>query len=277
MQKPFTRASVGKGRASSLLNAFQPRLTICMASSASLIFVNSPTSAPAMNPDSLAERMMSARGCSACSSSRTRSNSSIASAESVLVEAPSLSKDSHARWSRSVSSFQCLYAVIICHPRLRGNDGSEGFHKHRAAEAAADADRSHPELASGPLEHVQQMQHDACSRRPDRVAERDCAAVHVQLFRVELAHRALEAQLLAAIFVFLPGREAAENLRGERLVDLPRVEVVEHQVVPLQDRRRRVHGAEAHLRRIEARPLRIDDAPGRLEMVALHRFLGRED
>src|SRR4029077_10196099 len=87
------------------------------------------------------------------------------------------------------------------------------------------------------------------------------AAIHVQLARVELAQRAVEAELLAAILLVLPRSEAAEHLGGKGFVDLPVVEIVEAEAVALEDRRRRVHRPEAHLRRIEAGPFRIDD-PG---------------
>ena len=56
--------------------------------------------------------------------------------------------------------------------------------------------------------------------------------------------------------VVLPGPQAGDHLRGERLVDLPGVDIVETQAVALQDRRRGVDRAQPHLRRIEPRPLR---------------------
>ena len=106
MQKPFTSASVGKGRAASLLYRSQPRFTMRIASSASLILVNSSTSAPATNPDSFAERMTSPRGFCPASSSTMPSSSAITSAESTFVEAPALSIESQTIPSPSVSSFQ---------------------------------------------------------------------------------------------------------------------------------------------------------------------------
>src|SRR6266849_903007 len=120
------------------------------------------------------------------------------------------------------------------------------------------------------------MQHDARTRGADRVPKRDGAAVDVELRLVELAHRAIEAQFLAAVFVFLPRREAGEHLGCERFVDFPGIEVVELELVALEYRRRRMHGPEAHLRRVEARPLRVDDAAERFQIVALYGLLGRE-
>src|SRR5439155_3644662 len=56
----------------------------------------------------------------------------------------------------------------------------------------------------------------------------------------------------------------------------PGIEVVELQPVALEYRCRRMHGSETHLRRIEARPLRIDDPAEGLQIVAFHGLLGCE-
>ena len=108
MQKPFTSASVGKRSAASLFITSQPRRTIASASPVEVILVNSSTSAPAMKPEDLPERMMSARGFFVLSSSSIAENSATASAESVLVEDSALSNVSQTMLSRSVSGFQCL-------------------------------------------------------------------------------------------------------------------------------------------------------------------------
>ena len=123
---------------------------------------------------------------------------------------------------------------------------------------------------------MQQMQHDARARGAYRVAERDGAAVDVEFSAIELAQRTVQAQLLAAVLVLLPRREAAEHLGRERFVDLPGIEVVELEAVALEYRCRGVHRSETHLRRIQARPLRIDDPAERLQIVALHGLLGGE-
>src|SRR5437899_7627410 len=121
---------------------------------------------------------------------------------------------------------------------------------------------------------MQQMQHDAGARGSHRVAERNSAAVDVELSAVELAHRTVQAQFLAAVLVLLPRSEAAEHLRRERFVDLPGIEVVELQSVALEYRCRRMHRSETHLRRVEASPLRIDDPADRLQTMAFHGLLG---
>ena len=105
------------------------------------------------------------------------------------------------------------------------------------------------------LQYFQQVQHDPRAGSADRMAEGDCAAVHVELFFIQGTQSPIEAELFAAVLLVLPRREAAEHLRGEGLVDLPVVEVVQAEVVALEDRRRRVHRAEAHLRRDRGRPI----------------------
>src|SRR5260370_24755900 len=99
------------------------------------------------------------------------------------------------------------------------------------------------------------MQNDPGTGGSYRVAEGDGAAVDVQPLDVQLAHGAVEAELLPAVLVVFPGREAAKHLRGEGLVDLPAIEVVQPEPGALQDRRYRMHRSKTHLPRSEARPL----------------------
>src|SRR5438045_1848844 len=90
----------------------------------------------------------------------------------------------------------------------------ERFDQHRAAQAAADADGCDAPLRVVSFQRLEQVQDDPRARRAHRVAEGDRAAVHVEPFLVERAERAFKAELLAAILVVLPGREATEYLRG---------------------------------------------------------------
>src|SRR5207247_8656260 len=57
------------------------------------------------------------------------------------------------------------------------------------------------------FERFQQMQDDSRAGGSHRVAEGDGAAVHVQPLEVQLAHGAVEAELLAAVLVVLPRSE----------------------------------------------------------------------
>jgi hypothetical protein len=103
-----------------------------------------------------------------------------------------------------------------------------------------------------------------CARRgADRVAERDGAAVDVELAPSSAPSGAARPSCSGSRRV-LPGLEAADDLGGEGFVDFPGVEVVEAEAVALQDGRRGMHRAEAHLRRIEAGPLRCRRCADRL-------------
>ena len=109
-------------------------------------------------------------------------------------------------------------------------------------------------------ELVEQRRDDPCPGRPDRVAQRDRAAVHVDL-------RPVEPELA-------PVRQ---RLRGERLVDLDQVVGLDRQPGP------RLQAAHA-LDRREEQPLgrhlglRVADDPGeRLQPMLLDRALGGDD
>ncbi len=88
------------------------------------------------------------------------------------------------------------------------------------------------------------------------MAEGHGAAIDVQVLLIQFSKSGIKTQLLLAVLLVLPRGEAAQHLRGEGLVDLPVVDAIQLEAVALQDRRGGMHRAEAHLRRIEARPLR---------------------
>ena len=98
--------------------------------------------------------------------------------------------------------------------------------RHRHSHAAADAQRREPRRRPAALHFVQQRDDDARAGAADRMAERDRAAVDVQLLRGDrhvLQHR--------------------EHLRGERFVELDEIEIVEPRPVrSLQLRDRRAPG-----------------------------------
>src|SRR5690242_14960017 len=87
---------------------------------------------------------------------------------------------------------------------------SKCFDDSRDALASADAGARHPELLLPPAQLVQERVRDACAARAERVSERDGPAVGIEARRVEVQ------------FV-----HAREHLRGERLVDLYYLHVVE--------------------------------------------------
>jgi hypothetical protein len=98
------------------------------------------------------------------------------------------------------------------------------------------------------------------------VTDRDRAAMHVDPLRRQRTKRLGQTELLTAVLCRLPGGETAEHLRGEGLVDFPQVDVVEGELMPLQDRRRRMHRAEPHLRRVKAGPVAVGDSAERREL-----------
>src|SRR6185295_2859554 len=279
MQNPFTIAVVGKGSSRSSWNASQPSFTNPSASCGDLKRVNSSTSAPAMKL-SLPERTMRPFGFSTRIAASARPSSSSASRESVLADSPSLSKVSQASPSRSVSQRQCRVNVEAVEARsIKGVPVyllSKRFHEHRAAEAAADADAGDAALRVVALQRLKEVQDDARARGAHRMAERNRSPIHIELFLIQRTKCTIEPQFLAAVFLVAPGCKAADDLRGKGLVDLPVVEVVQAEAVALQDRRGRVDRSESHLRRIEPCPLRVGDAPDRLEAVFLQRLLGGE-
>ena len=70
---------------------------------------------------------------------------------------------------------------------------------------------------------------DARAGRRERVADRDRAALDVQLRTVDRAERLGEAEPFAAELLRLPGLQRAEHLRGKSLVDLVEIEVLERE------------------------------------------------
>src|SRR5205807_1068750 len=93
---------------------------------------------------------------------------------------------------------------------------------------------------------------------------------------IEYAQRAVEAQLLAAVIVTCPCTQAGEHLRCERFVHLPGIDVVQPESMALQDRRCGMYRSQSHLRGIESRPLRVDDATEHRKSVLANRTFGGE-
>src|SRR5690606_25614306 len=98
------------------------------------------------------------------------------------------------------------------------------------AHAAADAHGDHGALDAAALAFLEDVAGHARAAHAEGVADGDGAAVDVVLLRVD-------AERVAAV----------DALRGEGLVQLPKVDVVNLQPVPLQEARDREHRADAHL------------------------------
>src|ERR1700757_69362 len=93
------------------------------------------------------------------------------------------------------------------------------LNQHRAALPAADAFGGDALLDAEPLHRVDEMQHDAIAAGADRVAEPDGAPVEVEPVALDRAGGAGKPKHLLTERVVLPGGEAGQHLRRERLVE----------------------------------------------------------
>jgi len=101
--------------------------------------------------------------------------------------------------TRVSRSFNPGYGLIRCCV-----PPSDALDQHRAALSAADADRRDAATPARTPEDVQDVQHDPRTRRADRVAQRDRAAVDVELGLIERPERRIEAELGLAIGGVVP-------------------------------------------------------------------------
>src|SRR5438477_12725477 len=121
--------------------------------------------------------------------------------------------------------------------------GLDALEDRRDPLTAADAERREPVLALSLAELGDERERETRTRRAQRMAERDRAAVHVRLL-------AIEAEL------FLDG----EVLRRERFVDLDEIHVLDLETGALQRLPARRCGADAHDVRVHAAHAARDDA-----------------
>src|SRR5687767_11087312 len=130
----------------------------------------------------------------------------------------------------------------------------------RRAHATADAHRYQPIAAAAPLHLVHERRRQLCARTPERMAQRNRAAVDVQLVRID-------RQLL----------QTRQHLRRERFVQLDQIDLVERQAGDLQrfpDCRDRTDAEQ--LRRDACR--RVGDKPRqRLQAVRSRVIRGGND
>src|SRR6185436_18743479 len=110
--------------------------------------------------------------------------------------------------------------------------------------AATEAQRREPVAAVASGQLVEQRRDDPGTRRPDRVAERDRAAVDIDLVPVEAERTAV-----------------GEGLRGERLVDLDQVERLDRQLDPVEQTAHAFDGRQEQPLRLDL-GLRVADDPG---------------
>jgi hypothetical protein len=137
---------------------------------------------------------------------------------------------------------------------------ADRFDQHRPALTAADADRGDAAPRLGCAQRLQQVQDDACAGRADRVTDRNRAAVDVETIvrsvpspRQPSCSRQYSSDSQAAR---QPSTCAAKaSLISQRSMSSSA------KPMALQDRRRRMHRAQSHLRRVEAGPLAVGDLP----------------
>ena len=236
-------------------NVSQPRLTSASASSrrldvAELVDVGAGDEAVrlARADDEALRRLAPA----SASSTRRRILSSTASTRTCWSLAPAL-VEGEPREAVGVAcpSVQCLHALLVASvPSTRARPASRRPGRRRC--------RSHAMPRRPP---VRFSTFSRCStiRAPDAPTGWPSAIAPPSTLSFVLVERAQRARQARAprgrYFVARPRAQAGEHLRGERLVDFPAVEVVEAEAVALEDRRRGVHRAEAHLRRIERPPI----------------------
>src|SRR6516165_2601212 len=106
------------------------------------------------------------------------------------------------------SIIRSLVSVFASNPRLR----SSPLHAHGDAHAAADAERGEAFLGVALFHLMEQRDEDACAGGADRVAERDCTAIDVDLARVPAEILVDRAGL---------GRESLVRFDEVEVLDLP--------------------------------------------------------
>src|SRR5215470_760817 len=146
-------------------------------------------------------------------------------------------------------------------PRAIARDArSHALDDRGDALAAADAHRNQSVTLTGPMQLVHALHREDASGSPDRMAERDRAAVRVHLGRIE-------AELLVN----------PERLSRERLVRFDNVHVGDLEPGLRQRILDRAHGPEPHDLRIDAGVSVRHEPRHRLEAALLGRGLLHQD
>src|SRR2546428_11135533 len=126
----------------------------------------------------------------------------------------------------------------------------EPLHDHGHPLAAADAHRLQPERFVLLAKSVEQRAKNARAGHAEGMAERDRAAVGVELLAVRVDTQASRGR---------------DDLRGKRLLDLDEVDVVDGHLGALERLPRRVDRAQAHELGLERRQAGGDHAGQRLD------------
>src|SRR5258706_15323824 len=137
--------------------------------------------------------------------------------------------------------------TLLCRAYAERNSAID-FKQAGAALAAADAHRHHAPLGLAPAALLQDVAGEPRPGHPEGVADRDRAAVDVVLLGID-------AELVTGI----------EALAGERLVELPNIDIVDFHALALQQLRHGVDRPDTHLIRLAARRRPGDKAAHRLQ------------
>src|SRR5215813_5667993 len=141
-----------------------------------------------------------------------------------------------------------VIAVFTCFsPRFRSVDD---FEQAGGAHAATDAHGHHAVSGLAPAALDQEMAGEPRASHTIGMADRDRAAVDVELLRID-------AELVAAI----------DHLHRIGLVELPEIDVVNLQIVTLQQSGDRGDRADAHLVRLDAGGDKAAEDPERLQAL----------
>ncbi|CAM5744447.1 hypothetical protein MAUB1S_02002 [Mycolicibacterium aubagnense] len=132
-----------------------------------------------------------------------------------------------------------------------------------------------PRVGSGPSvrslllgELLGQLGHDATAGRGERVPRSQRRAVDVELRPVDRPERGVQAEAALAVLGRLPRRERGQHHRGEGLVNLVEVEVLQRQAVAGQQPRHRV--GRSHEQAVRAVDV-VDGSGFRVDEVGQHR------
>src|SRR5882672_1550776 len=142
-----------------------------------------------------------------------------------------------------------MYPALIATERISSNT----LERQRHALADADAHGGERAPAAARLQPVQRGERDARPRHAERMAERDRAAMGIDVLGI-----VGDAELA----------QAREPLRGEGLVDLDQVEVADLDAEPRHQLAGRGHRADPHHPRWHRRRRHPEDAPTWSEPMA---------
>ena len=237
---------------------------------------NSPMSAPAMNPPGFAERSTTPFGSSRSSVASTSSSSTRTSSDEDVGAAARLVE--HEPGDAVVIARELPVAPVALpdcadpasgpSSRLRGARTSQTLPMRRPYTVSINiAPPCPPPMHSVAMPCLTPSRFIALTRcstmrlplAPTGWPSPIAPPSTLSLSRSMRPAAPVETQRLAAERLVLPGGEAGQHLRRERLVDLPQPDVAEREAVPAQDRGRAQHRAEPHDRGVERRPFAVDD------------------